>query len=49
MTPPMAAEASPELIAERPWRRSFWSLIATQFQSGFHELAFKTTSRRSPS
>jgi acyl-[acyl-carrier-protein]-phospholipid O-acyltransferase/long-chain-fatty-acid--[acyl-carrier-protein] ligase len=37
----MASEASLEPIAERPWRRSFWSLIATQFQGGFNELAFK--------
>lgn len=41
MTHPMAAEAHPEPFAEHPWRRSFWSLIATQFQGGFNELAFK--------
>jgi hypothetical protein len=37
----MAAEASPEPIAERPWRRSFWSLIATQFLSAFIDNAYK--------
>ena len=37
----MAAEASPELVAERPWRRSFWSLIATQFFSAFVDNAYK--------
>jgi acyl-[acyl-carrier-protein]-phospholipid O-acyltransferase/long-chain-fatty-acid--[acyl-carrier-protein] ligase len=37
----MAAEASPELVAERPWRRSFWSLIGTQFQSAFIDNAYK--------
>ncbi len=37
----MAAEASAEPVGERPWRRCFWSLIATQFQSAFSELAFK--------
>jgi acyl-[acyl-carrier-protein]-phospholipid O-acyltransferase/long-chain-fatty-acid--[acyl-carrier-protein] ligase len=37
----MAAEASAELIAERPWRRSFWSLIVTQFLSAFIDSAYK--------
>ncbi|MDP9263822.1 MAG: acyl-[ACP]--phospholipid O-acyltransferase [Acidobacteriota bacterium] len=37
----MSAEASPESIAERPWRRSFWSLIATQFLSAFIDSAYK--------
>jgi len=37
----MAAQASPELVAERPWRRSFWCLIATQFFSAFIDNAYK--------
>jgi acyl-[acyl-carrier-protein]-phospholipid O-acyltransferase/long-chain-fatty-acid--[acyl-carrier-protein] ligase len=37
----MAAEASPELVAERPWRLSFWSLIAAQFLSAFIDSAYK--------
>jgi acyl-[acyl-carrier-protein]-phospholipid O-acyltransferase/long-chain-fatty-acid--[acyl-carrier-protein] ligase len=34
-------DAHPELPIPRPWRRGFWSLIFTQFQSGFNDNGLK--------
>src|SRR5437867_10665759 len=28
-------------LSERPWRRSFWSLIVTQIQGAFNDNAYK--------
>ena len=35
------SEANLAVPAARPWRRGFWSLIATQFQGAFSDNALK--------
>ncbi|MGH9493007.1 MAG: MFS transporter, partial [Terriglobales bacterium] len=37
----MASAASAEPVPERPWRRSFWCLILTQFMSAFIDSVYK--------
>lgn len=38
---PSGNPSSAELFEDRPWRRGFWSLIATQFQGAFSANAFR--------
>lgn len=40
-TPPGPKLAAGAASAERPWRRSFWSLIVTQFQGAFSDNAYR--------
>jgi acyl-[acyl-carrier-protein]-phospholipid O-acyltransferase/long-chain-fatty-acid--[acyl-carrier-protein] ligase len=39
--PPVSAPHPPRPIEPRNWRRGFWSLIATQFQTAFNDNALK--------
>src|SRR5271170_6531393 len=41
MTPSPVNSPASQLEAPRAWRRGFWSLIVTQFQTGFNDNALK--------